>query len=37
MLLNKTVTRKILETVVHETFSQFGIINCSSLLDSLKL
>jgi hypothetical protein len=37
MLLNKTVTRKILETLVHETFSQFGIINCSSLLDSLKL
>jgi hypothetical protein len=37
MLLNRTVTRKILETLVHETFSQFGIINCSSLLDSLKL
>ena len=37
MLLNKTVTRKILETLVHETFSQFGVINCSSLLDSLKL
>jgi DNA-directed RNA polymerase beta' subunit len=37
MLLNKTITRKILETLVHETFSQFGISQCSSLLDSLKL
>ena len=37
MLLNKTVTRKILETLVHETFSQFGVTKCSSLLDSLKL
>ena len=37
MLLNRTVTKKILEKLVHETFSQFGIIQCSSLLDSLKL
>jgi len=37
MLLNRTITRKILENIVHETFSQFGILSCSSLLDSLKL
>ena len=37
MLLNRTVTKKILEKLVHETFSQFGTIQCSSLLDSLKL
>ena len=37
MLLNRTVTKKILEKLDHETFSQFGIIQCSSLLDSLKL
>lgn len=37
MLLNRTITKKILEKLVHETFSQFGVIECSSLLDSLKL
>ena len=37
MLLNRTVNKKILETIVHETFSNFGTITSSSLLDSLKL
>ena len=37
MLLNRTITKKILEKLVHETFSEFGVIECSSLLDSLKL
>jgi hypothetical protein len=37
MLLNKTVNKKILETIVHETFSNFGTVSSSSLLDSLKL
>jgi hypothetical protein len=37
MLINRTVTKKILETIVHETFSQFGLIASSCLLDSLKL
>ena len=37
MLLNRTITKKILETLVHETFTQLGVIHCSSLLDSLKL
>jgi DNA-directed RNA polymerase subunit beta' len=37
MLLNRTITRKLLENIVHETFSQFGILSSSSLLDSLKL
>jgi len=37
MLLNRTVNKKILETIVHETFSNFGTIASSSLLDSLKL
>lgn len=37
MLLNRTITKKILEKLVHETFSQFGVVQCSSLLDSLKL
>lgn len=36
MLLNRTVTKKILETIVHETFSKFGMITSSCLLDSLK-
>ena len=35
MLLNRTVNKKILETIVHETFSNFGSISSSSLLDSL--
>ena len=37
MLITKTVTKKILETIVHETFSKFGAVSSSSLLDSLKL
>ena len=37
MLLTRTITRKLLENIVHETFSQFGILSSSSLLDSLKL
>ena len=37
MLVNQTITKKVLEKLVHETFSEFGVINCSSLLDSLKL
>jgi len=37
MLLNRTVNKKILESIVHETFSNFGTITSSSLLDSLKL
>jgi len=37
MFITRTVTKKILETLVHETFSQFGSISSSSLLDSLKL
>lgn len=37
MLITRTVTKKILEDLVHETFSTFGTISSSSLLDSLKL
>lgn len=37
MLINRTITKKLLETIVHETFSQFGLIASSCLLDSLKL
>ena len=37
MLITKTVTKKILETIVQETFSKFGVVSSSSLLDSLKL
>lgn len=37
MIISRTVTKKVLETIVHETFSTFGILSCSSLLDSLKL
>jgi hypothetical protein len=37
MLITKTVTKKILETIVEETFSKFGAVSSSSLLDSLKL
>jgi hypothetical protein len=37
MLITRTVTKKILETIVHETFSNFGVLSSSSLLDSLKL
>ena len=37
MLITRTVTKKILEIIVHETFSNFGALSSSSLLDSLKL
>jgi DNA-directed RNA polymerase subunit beta' len=37
MSLNITITKKILEAIVHETFSNFGFLSSSSLLDSLKL
>ena len=36
MILTNTVTKKVLENIVHETFSNFGSISSSSLLDSLK-
>jgi hypothetical protein len=36
MSITRTVTKKILENIVHETFSNFGDISSSSLLDSLK-
>jgi hypothetical protein len=36
-MISTTITKKLLETIVHETFSKFGSISCSSLLDSLKL
>ena len=36
MLLTRTVTKKILENIVHETFTKFGNLSSSSLLDSLK-
>jgi hypothetical protein len=37
MSLNLTVNKKVLENIVHETFSHFGFLSSSSLLDSLKL
>ena len=37
MLLTRTVTKKILEQIVHESFTKFGRVSSSSLLDSLKL
>jgi hypothetical protein len=37
MTLNITVTKKVLEIIVHETFSHFGFLSSSALLDSLKL
>lgn len=36
MLFTQTVTKKVLETIVHETFTSFGNLSSSSLLDSLK-
>lgn len=36
MLLTRTITKKMLETIVQDTFSNFGSIASSSLLDSLK-
>lgn len=37
MSLNSTITKKSLETIVQETFCNFGFLSSSSLLDSLKL
>jgi len=37
MLITKTITKKNLEIIVAETFSKFGLLQSSSLLDSLKL
>lgn len=37
MILNTTITKKILEAIIHETFSKLGSFYSSSLLDSLKL
>jgi hypothetical protein len=36
MIITSTVTKKILENIVHQTFSNFGMISSSALLDSLK-
>jgi len=37
MLVTKTITKKNLEAIVEETFSKFGLLQSSTLLDSLKL
>ena len=37
MRLNTTVTKKILESIVHQTFCTFGFYTTSCLLDSVKL
>ncbi len=37
MIITKTITKKVLENLVHQTFLKFGVISSSSLLDSLKL
>jgi hypothetical protein len=36
MIITNTITKKLLETIVQETFSKFGSVFSSSLLDSLK-
>jgi hypothetical protein len=36
MIITRTITKKILENIVHQTFSNFGMISSSALLDSLK-
>ena len=36
MYINQTVTKKVLENLIRETFVQFGSFSSSSLLDSLK-
>ena len=36
MLINQTVTKKVLESIVHETFITFGSLSSSALLDALK-
>ena len=37
MIINQTITKKILENLVHQTFLNLGNISSSALLDSLKL
>jgi hypothetical protein len=37
MLITRTITKKLLETIVHQAFSNFGHVYSSALLDSLKL
>jgi hypothetical protein len=37
MIINQTITKKLLENIVHETFLSLGNLSSSSLLDSLKL
>jgi hypothetical protein len=37
MIITNTITKKLLENLVHQTFLKFGMISSSSLLDSLKL
>lgn len=37
MIITQTITKKTLEIIVQKTFSNFGNLSCSSLLDSLKL
>lgn len=37
MFITNTITKKILELIVHETFSNLGSLYSSALLDSLKL
>jgi hypothetical protein len=36
MFITQTVTKKLLEKIVHQTFSNLGVLTSSSLLDSLK-
>ena len=36
MFINRTVTKKVLENLIRETFLKFGSFSSSSLLDSLK-
>lgn len=36
MFITRTVTKKLLEKIVHQTFSNLGVLTSSSLLDSLK-
>jgi hypothetical protein len=36
MLINKTVTKKVLESIVQDTFLKFGNLSSSSFLDALK-
>jgi hypothetical protein len=37
MIISNTITKKLLENLIQETFSRFGTVSSSSLLDSLKL